>query len=109
MSNILITGGYTGIGLATVKALLDSATKDKPLTIAITSRSLDRAESAVRDLGESHAAAFADGHKVVPYQVDLDDDESIYALVAKLEKMGKLDILINNAGKSDIRLYWSPA
>jgi NAD(P)-dependent dehydrogenase (short-subunit alcohol dehydrogenase family) len=102
-SNILITGGYTGVGLSIVKALLETAQPEKLLSILITSRSLARAQEAVKALEAeaTFAEKFGQGHKVLPYQLDVDDDAAIELFAGRLEKeFGRLDVLINNAGMS---------
>lgn len=98
---IVITGGNTGIGYNTVKALLEHPQQDEKLTILITSRSLERAMQALADLkgDNKFAAIFEQGHQVVPYALNLDDDAAIEAFAAKVgEEHGKVDVLINNAG-----------
>ena len=69
---LLLTGGNTGLGYATIQALLLEASA-KPYTILITSRSLARAEEAVKKLkvDESLKAGFASGSVVYPYELDI--------------------------------------
>lgn len=84
----LVTGGATGIGAATVKALA----ADK------VSVALQYSSSA------SQARAIADqlngkGAKVEIFQADLSQNNSAENLVASVKaKFGEIDILINNAG-----------
>ncbi|KAK4689328.1 vacuolar iron transporter family protein, partial [Tremellales sp. Uapishka_1] len=89
---ILITGANTGVGFATVQALLKSPTA---YTILLTSRSLARSQKAVEDLkaaGQTHS-------ELVAVELDIEDDESIKMLYEKVEKdYGRIDVLHNNAG-----------
>ena len=84
----LVTGGATGIGSATVKALA----ADK------VSVALQYSSSAIQ------AMAIADelngkGAKVEIFQADLSQNNSAENLVASVKaKLGEIDILINNAG-----------
>lgn len=76
----LVTGANSGIGFAIAKQLLGNG-----LTVWVGARSLDRGEGAVEALGEG-------AHAV---QLDVTDAESI---AAAADRIGELDILINNAG-----------
>ncbi len=100
---VLITGGNTGVGYATVQALLTEPPKDKPYTIILTSRSLDRSKAAVERFKADEATKGSltkGGYELVPMQLDLDDDESVKALRKEVgEKFGRVDVLVNNAGK----------
>ena len=78
----LVTGGGSGIGFATAKALRET---DRDVVIA------DRDESPGAQRAEAIGAAFI--------HADLCDRETCRSLVDRvIEKMGNLDILINNAG-----------
>ncbi len=97
---VLITGGNTGIGLATAQALL-AAPSNKSYTVVVTSRALERATAAVQGLHEDATlkSSFSTGSQVVPMQLDVDDEESIKALRQTIgEKFGRLDVLVNHAG-----------
>ena len=98
---VLITGSSTGIGFATVQALLTNPKNEQPYTIILTSRSLTRAEAAVNDLrnDRTYHDAFSSGDEVVPAQLDVNNETSVEALKRDIEeKYGRLDILVNNAG-----------
>ena len=89
---VLITGGNTGIGFETAKALLRS---DKAYHVLLGGRDLAKAEAAA----ESARAEIHSGSVVEPFQVDVEDDQSItkaFDLVSS--KHSRIDCLINNAG-----------
>ena len=82
--NIIITGGYSGIGLETTKALKKANAK-----VIVPAKRLDHAESIL------------DG--IVPqndiYEMDLANLNSVMNFVELFSQLNlKLDILINNAG-----------
>ena len=82
--NIIVTGGYSGIGLETTKALAKANA-----TVIVPAKRLDHAESIL------------DG--IVPqndiYEMDLADLNSVMSFVELFSQLNiKLDILINNAG-----------
>ncbi|KAK5133682.1 hypothetical protein LTR08_007436 [Meristemomyces frigidus] len=92
---VLITGGNTGIGYETVKALYQSSTA---YDILIGSRSIEKGNAAVSSL-EKESPNSSSTLSVV--QVDLTSDESIERAVAVIkDQHGKLDVCINNAGGS---------
>lgn len=90
---ILITGGNTGIGYEVVKALAQSPI---PYTVIMGSRSLEKAESAIKTLKSEVPTTKSE---VVPVQIDIENDDSISKAFDEVKgKFGKLDTLINNAG-----------
>lgn len=83
----VITGGTSGIGLATAKAFLDKGAK-----VVIAGRNAERGRSALESL-----AAYGDN--VVFRQTDTSDEDEVKALVDyAVEHFGSLDIMFNNAG-----------
>ena len=80
----IVTGGYSGIGLETVRALLGQRAK-----VIVPVRSPDNAKGALSDLeGEVSTAA-----------LDLGDLSSVRAFVDQMTRdLNRLDLLINNAG-----------
>jgi hypothetical protein len=101
-SIVLITGGNTGIGYETVKALYASP---EAHTILMGSRSMDKAVEAIKTL-ESEVQETKS--TVVPIQIDIEDDASIEKAFKEVEsKYGKVDALVNNAGKSQskVKIY----
>ncbi|KIW75845.1 hypothetical protein Z517_10590 [Fonsecaea pedrosoi CBS 271.37] len=91
---VLITGANTGLGLETVRSLLQSP--GKTYTILLGGRSLEKATTAAKQVKDE----FPQSQSVVtPVQIDVEDDRSINALFENLEQHhGRLDVLINNAG-----------
>lgn len=80
----LITGGNSGIGLATAKLF-----KEEGATVIVTARSKETFEKAQKELGQIFDVVQADVSK-------LEDLDRLYAHVK--EKYGKFDILFANAG-----------
>ena len=83
---ILVTGGGSGIGLATARALLAEGAE-----VAITGRNEKKLAEAVASCGA--------GAKVFSHAADLTDPAQVQKLVDGVTaKMGRIDILVNNAG-----------
>src|SRR3954447_3883616 len=80
----LITGGSSGLGLATARRFIAEGAK-----VIITGRRQAELDAAVRDLGTSALGVRGD----VSNLADLDN---LYAVIK--EKFGRLDILFANAG-----------
>lgn len=81
-----ITGGTKGIGYGVAKSLLNMGMK-----VAITSRSKDAATKAAKDLG--------DIDNVLGLEADVRDYKSQKKAIDRtLEKWGKLDVMVANAG-----------
>lgn len=80
----VITGGNSGIGLATAKRLRDEGAK-----VAILGRSQKTLDEAVKGIGNGVVAVQGDVAK-------LGDVDKFYTEVSK--KLGKIDILFVNAG-----------
>lgn len=92
---LLITGGNTGLGLETVKALLQSETAYE---IIIGCRTVSKGEDAIVELKKQFPQTAS---SLSTLQVDLESDESLEKAVAELKsRHGRLDILINNGGAS---------
>ncbi|KAI0826477.1 NAD(P)-binding protein [Irpex lacteus] len=85
---IIVTGGYTGIGKETTKALLNRNAK-----VYIASRSKTKADAAIQELKE------ATGHEPLFLQLDLASLASVRQAAEEfLSKEQALHILFNNAG-----------
>jgi NAD(P)-dependent dehydrogenase (short-subunit alcohol dehydrogenase family) len=80
----LVTGGNSGIGLASAKRLQDEGAR-----VAIAGRSKKTLDEAVKTLGKNIVAVQADVAKP-------EDLDALYAEVSK--KLGKIDVLFVNAG-----------
>jgi 3-oxoacyl-[acyl-carrier protein] reductase len=82
-----VTGGATGIGLAISRALAA-----RGAAVAVFARNLERAEAAASDLCATGANARA-------WNADVSDEASVdRAFGAALEALGRVDVLVNNAG-----------
>lgn len=80
----LVTGASKGLGLTLVKRLLAEG-----YSVAATSRNKTELQKAV---GEESST-------FLPLEVDLIDENSVQQAVSKsIEKFGKLDVVVNNAG-----------
>ena len=80
----VVTGGYSGIGLETTRALAGAGA---------------RVYVPVRDPAKAEANLAGVEGEVIPLQMDLADLDSVQNFVSELlEKESKLDLLINNAG-----------
>ncbi|TDN91243.1 SDR family oxidoreductase [Microbacterium sp. BK668] len=81
----LITGGASGIGLATVRKFIDEGAK-----VAVADIALDRAQEVVDTLPDGSAVAVG---------VDVSVYEEVEAAVqTAVDAFGKLDVIFNNAG-----------
>jgi len=84
----LVTGGATGIGAATVKALAE-----EKITVALQYSSSEKEAKQIADQLNDQ------GYKVEIFQADLSQTGNAENLVAQVkQKLGDIDILINNAG-----------
>ena len=90
-----VTGGTSGIGLATAKLLLGEGCK-----VALCGRDTDRLERAVAPLRTQY------GDAVLAERCDVLDKGAVEAFRAALEKrFGGLDILVNNAGQGRVSTF----
>jgi NAD(P)-dependent dehydrogenase (short-subunit alcohol dehydrogenase family) len=81
---VLVTGASAGIGLAAARLLASEGAR-----LALSARSADRLEQVAREL--PGAAAFP---------ADMSDETAVHELVRKVhERFGRLDVLVNNAGR----------
>jgi len=82
----LITGGSSGIGLATAHGLLAAGA-----AVAIAGRNAAKLQAAARQLNG--------GDRLVTFSCDVTDKAQVRAVVdATTARLGRIDILINNAG-----------
>ncbi len=84
----LITGGTSGIGLATAKRYIEEGA-----TVVITGRNQDAIDKAVEELGANVYGIQSDVSK-------LSDLDKLYSEIK--ERLGRIDILFANAGVAQI-------
>ena len=83
----LVTGAYRGLGLETVRQLLD-----RGYEVVLTARSRERAQASFKELSTEYSS-------VHYHDLDVSSRDSVTAIKAFVtEKFGRLDILVNNAG-----------
>jgi NAD(P)-dependent dehydrogenase (short-subunit alcohol dehydrogenase family) len=83
----LVTGGGRGIGKGIARGLARDGA-----SVVISARSEDELEQTAAELG-------TDGVTVVPMPADVTDESQVERLfAATLERFGRLDVLVNNAG-----------
>lgn len=85
----VVTGANKGIGFEITKELAQEGLK-----VVLTARNESKGKDAAQELRDK-------GLDIVFHQLDVTDDSSIQKLVTYLDKeMGKMDVLVNNAGIS---------
>ena len=83
----LVTGASSGIGEATARALAAQGAK-----VAVAARRLERLERLASEIGGS-------GHTALAIESDIADQEQAIAAVERtVGELGRLDVLVNNAG-----------
>jgi len=86
-SRCVVTGGSTGIGLATAKQLAAAGGR-----VAICARTEETLEAAATELRET-------GAEILSLRVDVSQEEEVDSLVRAVnEAWGGADLLVNNAG-----------
>lgn len=84
---VIVTGGASGIGLATAKAFLDKGSK-----VVIGDYNKETGEKVVNELKNQYA-------DVLFIEVNVADEKSVENLVSQtVSHFGQLDIIFNNAG-----------
>ena len=92
---VFVTGANTGLGLYTVKALYRST---NVYTTLLGARDLSKASAAIEEVKREYPDSAS---SIEPIQIDLEDDTSIaraHETISK--KYNRIDVLLNNAGKS---------
>jgi 2-deoxy-D-gluconate 3-dehydrogenase len=83
----IVTGGNGGIGLGMARGLAGAGA-----SIVVAARNAEKSQAAVRELSKLGAEALA-------VTVDVTDEAAVARLVkTTLERFGRIDVLINNAG-----------
>jgi short-subunit dehydrogenase len=91
---VIVTGASSGIGLATAKLLASKGAK-----VVLAARSLDLLNQITESLNSM-------GYNVFAVETDVTKEEDCKNLISRtVEKYGKIDILINNAGISMRALF----
>ena len=94
---VAITGGSSGIGLATARACAAAGAD-----VALLARNAERLEKARQEV-----AAVAGAGKVVAVQADVCDNESVLRAASEvLSELGGLDLLVANAGYAQAAPIW---
>jgi len=86
-NSILITGGSSGIGLATAKTFIDAGAD-----VFITGRNAERLDAAKKELGDALTTIQADVS-------DVEEHEKVYEIIK--EKKGYLTTIFANAGVAE--------
>lgn len=88
----VVTGGSRGIGRAIVQVLAEAGAD-----VVVASRKLDACEAAAEEVQVST------GRRAVPFACHVDRWDDCERLVAAtLDQLGRLDVLVNNAGMSPL-------
>jgi citronellol/citronellal dehydrogenase len=96
----IITGASRGIGRSLALGLAEQGCH-----IAVAAKSVDSTERLPGSIHSVAKEVEALGVSALPFQIDVRDSDQIDALVARtIERFGRIDILINNAGA----LWWKP-
>jgi NADP-dependent 3-hydroxy acid dehydrogenase YdfG len=84
----LVTGASSGIGEATARALAAEGAK-----VAVAARRLERLERLAEEIGKG-------GHTALAIESDITDQrQAIDAVDRTVDELGRLDIVVNNAGQ----------
>src|ERR1700758_5575458 len=87
----LVTGGGSGLGLATAKAFAESGA-----SVALADWNEKAARAASNELA-------AQGHRAIAIRCDVADDTEVEAMVKQtLTTFGRLDVAYNNAGVQNV-------
>jgi NAD(P)-dependent dehydrogenase (short-subunit alcohol dehydrogenase family) len=94
---MVITGGTTGLGLESAKALAQGGA-----TVVLTARTSAKGSKAVQTVQDYLRSNGIDNDKVYSVQLDLDDLDNVKSFPDRFQQaMGndaKIDVLLNNAG-----------
>ena len=94
----IITGASRGIGRITALALAKEG-----CAIVVAAKSEESTDNLPGSIHSVAAEVEALGAKALPVKVDVRDDHTVHAMIARtVETFGRIDILMNNAGA----LWW---
>ena len=83
----VVTGGNTGLGEAFARALSEVGA-----SVAIAARTRERSEKVAHEISAS-------GGQAIAVDLDVTDSESVGAMIGAVgERLGAIDVLVNNAG-----------
>ncbi|MCX9011443.1 MAG: SDR family oxidoreductase [Candidatus Methanoperedens sp.] len=92
---IIVTGGGRGIGRYIAKRL-----GEEGANIVVTARTEEYIEKVSKEINE-------EGGRVVPIRGDVTKEDDVKKVVnAAIEKFGKIDVLVNNAGAGIRKYLW---
>ncbi|KAF9874356.1 short-chain dehydrogenase [Colletotrichum karsti] len=90
---VFITGANTGIGLETIKFLLQSS---KPYHVILGARSAEKGEEAIAQLKKEYSSTQS---SLEFLEIDVTSDDAIQSAFDTISKKhGLIDVLVNNAG-----------
>jgi NAD(P)-dependent dehydrogenase (short-subunit alcohol dehydrogenase family) len=92
---IVITGSSSGFGLLTAESLLT-------LGHEVVATMRDSATRNASTAAELHAFAANTPGKLTVVELDVTSDASVAAAAAKIRELGRVDVLVNNAGVMNI-------
>jgi len=91
---VIITGASSGIGKALTELYVEKGSK-----VVMAARNLEKMNEIIKNLN-------ADNDRILAVQTDVSKDEDCKNLIKKtIEKFGRIDVLINNAGISMRALF----
>jgi NAD(P)-dependent dehydrogenase (short-subunit alcohol dehydrogenase family) len=83
----LVTGASSGLGVVFAETLADAGAN-----VVLAARRRDRLDEVASRLGET-------GHQAMPVTCDVADSDQVAEMVrAAVERFGRIDVLVNNAG-----------
>jgi 3-oxoacyl-[acyl-carrier protein] reductase len=91
----VVTGASRGIGKAAALALASQGAK----VVVNYARSSDAAEATVKEINEAGAEAMPSASSAIALQADVSKSDEVDNLIkSTLDKFGRIDVLVNNAG-----------